>query len=101
MDIQSLKAHARARFDHESARRILREKYEAAMLFAHDGGMWRAGPDLLSVLAACPDETAVILDLYDTPVKISVPDMIQLTQQRWQEQMNAWLIEHEQLRQQR
>ena len=101
MDIQSLKAHARARFDHESARRILREKYEASMLFAHDGGMWRAGPDLLSVLAACPDETAVILDLYDTPVKISVPDMIQLTQQRWQEQMNAWLIEHEQLRQQR
>lgn len=101
MDMQSLKAHARARFDHESARRILREKHEAAMLFAYAGGMWRAGPALLTVLSACPDETAVILDLYDTPVKISVTDMIQLTQQRWQEQMNAWLVEYEQSNQQR
>jgi len=95
MDTEKLISHARARFDHAAARRILKEKYEARMLFAYCGGMWRAGPDLLNVLAACPDESAVLLDLYDTPVKIDVRELELAAQQRWQEQMNAWLVEHE------
>jgi len=95
MDTEKLISHARARFDHAAARRTLREKYEARMLFAYCGGMWRAGPELLTVLAACPNESAVLLDLYDTPVKIDVRELELAAQQRWQEQMNAWLVEHE------
>lgn len=101
MDTDQLISHARARFDHEAARRALREKYQAKMIFAHEGGMWRAGPELICTLECCPDETSIIEDLYGTPVKINVPDMIFLVQQRWQEQMSAWLIEHEELRSRR
>jgi len=50
MNTDALVAHARARFDHAAARRVLKEKYEAKMVFAHAGGMWRAGPELLTVL---------------------------------------------------
>ena len=50
MDTNAVIAHARARFDHETARRLLKEKYQARMLFAYGGGMWRAGPELLTVL---------------------------------------------------
>jgi uncharacterized protein YcgI (DUF1989 family) len=67
------------------------------MLFAYSGGMWRAGPELLTVLATCPDETAVLLDLYETPVRVDVKELELAEQQRWQEQMNAWLVEHENL----
>ena len=88
-------AHSRARFDHVTARRVLKEKYQARMLFAYCGGMWRAGPELLTVLAACPDESAVLLDLYDAPVRIDVRELELAAQQRWQEQMNAWLVEYE------
>lgn len=102
MDTDDLIAHARARFDHESARRILREKYQARMIFAHAGGMWRAGPELLTLLAACPNrDSAVILDLYENPVKVNVGDLEMLAQQRWQEQMNAWLVEFDETNQQR
>lgn len=94
-------AHARARFDHVAAKRVLKEKYEARMLFALAGGMWRAGPELLTVLSTCPDESAVLLDLYETPVQVDVRELEQAAQQRWQEQMNAWLVEHEELRKQR
>ena len=94
-------AHSRARFDHETARRVLKEKYQARMLFAYAGGMWRAGPELLTVLAACPDESAVLLDLYDAPVKVDVRELELASQQRWQEQMNAWLVEYETNSQQR
>lgn len=97
METEKLVAHARARFDHATARRTLKEKYEARLLFAYSGGMWRAGPELLTVLATCPDETAVLLDLYETPVKINVRELELAAQQRWQEQMNAWLVEHENL----
>ena len=101
MDTDDLIAHARARFDHVAAKRVLKEKYEARMLFALAGGMWRAGPELLTVLAVCPDESAVLLDLYETPVKIHVQELELAAQQRWQEQMNSWLAEHEELRKQR
>lgn len=94
--------HARARFDHESARRLLKEKYEAKMLFAHAGGMWRAGPDLVILLDCCREnETVVLSDLYNNPVRVDVDELLRLTKQKWQEQMNAWLIEHEQTSQQR
>jgi hypothetical protein len=97
METEKLVAHARARFDHAAARRTLKEKYEARLLFAYAGGMWRAGPELLTVLATCPDETAVLLDLYETPVQVDVKELELAAQQRWQEQMNAWLVEHENL----
>jgi hypothetical protein len=101
MDTEDLIAHARSRFNHESARRLLKEKYEARMLFAHAGGMWRADPELLVLLATVPPGNAVILDLYQTPVQVNPEQLRAQAMQRWQEQMNAWLLEHEQLNQQR
>ena len=100
MDTNQLVAHARARFEHESARRILREKYQAKFTFAHAGGMWQAGPELLTLLKLCSG-TVVVLDLYENPVRIQAEELYELALQRWQECLNAWLIEYEQLTQQR
>jgi hypothetical protein len=97
METNNLVAHARARFDHAAARRLLKEKYEARMLFAHAGGMWQAGPDLQTTLLTCPDAEAVLLDLYENPVKVNTKELYAQSQQRWQEQMTAWLVEHETL----
>ena len=99
-----LLSHSRARFNHEAARRVLKEKYEAKMLFAYRGGMWRAGPELMSALNNCRiDDKAevVLLDLYENPVKIQTKELWNQAAERWQEQMNAWLVEFEQLSQQR
>lgn len=102
MESNEIIQQARARFDHTAARRLLREKYEAKLLFAHCGGMWRAGPELIVLLQTCLEEhSTVILDLYHTPVRINPRELLQLAQQHWQEQMNAWLIEHDELSRQR
>ena len=102
MDTEQLIKLSRARFDHENARRVLKEKYQAKMLFTHAGGMWCAGPELLCLLVGCnPTDPVVILDLYDTPVKILAPELYAKAHAHWQEQMNAWLIEHENNTQQR
>ena len=97
MDTDALSAHARARFDHVAAKRVLKEKYEARMIFAHNGGMWRAGPELINILATVPPGNAVLLDLYETPVQVRPEILRGLAMQRWQEQMNAWLTEHTEL----
>lgn len=97
MDTDNLIKHARARFDHATARRVLKEKYQAKMIFAHAGGMWRAGPELQTVLLSCPDEQAVMLDLYETPIQVNTRELFAQSQLRWQEQMTAWLVEYEEL----
>jgi hypothetical protein len=97
MDTNELISHSRARFDHHQARMVLKEKYQAKMTFAYGGGMWRAGPELQNTLLTCPGTEAVLLDLYETPIKVDTRELMTLSQQRWQEQMNAWLVEYEEL----
>ena len=97
MNTEQLIAHGRARFDHVAARRMLKEKYQARMVFAYAGGMWCAGPELLNILATVPPGDAVVLDLYETPVQVQPEELRSLAMQRWQEQMNAWLVEHTEL----
>ena len=101
MDTDKLSQRIRKRFDHNQAKRVLREKYQAKMLFAYNGGMWLAGPELLAILAVCPDETAVLLDTNDNPIKIDVAELELAVQQRWQEQMNAWHAELDTLKRER
>ena len=97
MNTEQLIAHGRARFDHVAARRLLKEKYQAKLVFAHAGGMWCAGPELINILATVPPGDAVLLDLYETPVQVQPEELRGLAMQRWQEQMNAWLAEHTKL----
>ena len=97
MNTDDLISHSRARFDHVAAKRILQEKYEARMIFAHSGGMWRAGPELIIILATVPPGDAVLLDLYETPVQVRPEELRGMAMSRWQEQMNAWLTEHNEL----
>lgn len=96
MDTENLIAHARARFDHAAAKRTLKEKYQAKFIFAYASGMWQAGPELLTVLKCCTGKT-VILDLYETPVQVNAEEFYEQVLTRWQEQLNAWLVEYEEL----
>ena len=99
MDTDQIIENSRARFEHEANRRLLKEKYQAKMLFAYRGGMWQAGPELLTLLEAVSvEDEVVILDLYETPVKINPSELRYLAFERWQEQMNAWLVEHQESR---
>jgi hypothetical protein len=102
MDTNDLIKQARSRFDHAAARRVLKEKYQAKMLFAHAGGMWRAGPELNTMIFTCGRMGEIVLpDLYENPVKVNSVELMKLSQERWNEQMNAWLVEHEELSRQR
>jgi hypothetical protein len=102
MDTEQLVAYGRARFEHAAARQLLKEKYQAKLTFAYAGGMWLAGPELLTLLQSIPvKDDVVILDLYENPIKVNPEDLQHLVFDRWQEQMNAWLVEFESSNQKR
>ncbi len=102
MDTEKFISHGRTRFDHAAARRVLKEKYQGKLTFAYKGGMWLAGPELHSAIFTCGQiGNVVLLDLYENPVKIDTTELMKLSQERWQEQMTAWLVEYEKLNKQR
>ena len=101
MDKNQIITQGRARFEHHAAKKLLKEKYEAKMVFGYNGGLFRAGPELLMTIEVCPDNKSVIVDEYGNPVEINTTELKQLAQQIWQEQMNMWLTEFNSIRKNR
>jgi hypothetical protein len=97
MNTEQLIAHSRARFDHAAAKRILKEKYQAKLNFAHCGGMFRASPDMIMFLSLSGNDTVVIEDLYQNPIQVQADELCRIMKARFQEQMNAWLTDYQQL----
>ena len=104
MDTDKLSQRIRKRFDHNQAKRVLREKYQAKMLFAHAGGMWCADPALITQCNLCIAnhyKQPVLLDTHNNPIQVDANELKNLALQRWQEQMNAWHAELETLKRER
>lgn len=101
MDNNEIITHARARFDHAAAKRLLKEKYQAKMTFGWNGGMFRATPEMITFLSLYGDERIVVQDLYENPVEVNARELCNTMKSRLQEQMTAWLIEHNELAQKR
>lgn len=101
MDTDKLSQRIRKRFDHNQAKRVLREKYQAKMLFAYNGGMWCAGPDLIVLCNCNTSPECVFEDTHGNPIKVNVSELKKLTLERWHEQMNAWHAEYESLKRER
>ena len=99
MNTDQIEKDIKSRFDLTREKQILKEKYQAKMIFAHGDGMWKAGPELLVLLQSCMlEDTVVLIDLYDNPIKVNPRELQQLAFGRWQEQMNAWEVEFSLLR---
>ena len=71
------------------------------MIFADSGGMWKAGPELINLLSTVDLDELTIVDLYDTPVTVNRKHLLNLVTERWQEQLNAWQVELENLQSER
>ena len=98
MDTNDLIAHSRSRFDHAAAKRTLKEKYQSKLIFAHNGGMFKAGPELINILNATEGQQGIyLLDLYETPVIVDYKELLTLAQTRWQATMKSWFEEYTQL----
>jgi hypothetical protein len=101
MNTDELVQTIKERFDYESAKQVLKEKYQAKMLFADSGGMWDANPELIVLLSTFTDETIVLVDTYGNPCQVNREELLSKSKERFQEQMNAWMVEFNEVSRQR
>jgi len=101
MQTDNLVQTIKERFDHVAAKQVIKEKYEANMLFADSGGMWNANPELIALLTTFTESDIVLVDMYGNPCRVDRNNLLIRAKERFQEQMNAWLTEFDSMSRQR
>jgi hypothetical protein len=101
MNVDLLKTQVKARFDHNLAKHYLKEKYQSKLIFANQGGLWKADQPLLSLLVSGASKKFILLDLNENPVKVDRAELFQKALDIYYEVMEEWHQEWEELRNKR
>jgi hypothetical protein len=97
-DINPLIDEIRLATDYQINKRILREKIQTDLHMAHAGGMFKITPELIAFVKTWPVDEIYLEDTYQNPVKIDRQTFLVTAQQHYQQVMNRWHNEHEQLK---
>ena len=100
MDLTQLTTQIQVSTDYQINKRILREKIQTDLHFAHNGGLFRATPELILFSSSWPSTESLYLeDTYQNPVhKINKQTFSSTAQQHYQKVMNRWHQQHDELR---
>jgi hypothetical protein len=101
MNIETLVKETKAKFDHNLAKHYLKEKHTSKLIFADQGGLWKADQLLLSLLVSGASKQFILLDLNDNPIKVNRAELFQKALDVYYEVMEAWYQEYEELRNKR
>lgn len=97
MDTKELLTEIKARFNHNLAKEYLKDKYDSKLIFAEQGGLWRASTELLTFLSSSTDDTIILLDSYQNPVEITRTQLLDKTKEVYNSVMTEWYNEWKQL----
>ena len=97
MDTKTLIADAKARFNHNSAKAYLKEKYEAKLLVAEQGGLWKADSQTVAVLKASDEPLIVLVDTFNNPIKVTRVELLDKLNDVNRQVMNDWYDEWQEL----
>jgi len=97
-NINPLVDEIRLATDYQINKRILREKIQTDLHMAHAGGMFKITPELIAFVKTWPIDEIYLEDTYQNPVKIDRQTFLITAQQHYQQVMNRWHNEHEQLK---
>ncbi len=84
--------------DYQTNKRILREKVQADLHFAYNGGLFKSAPELIAFINAWDSEELYVEDTYQNPIKVNRLEFLTLCKQHYQTAMNAWHIQHDELK---
>ena len=93
MDTKTLLSEAKARFNHNSAKAQLKDKYDGKFIVAEQGGLWKATPELITFLAAIDDNFVILIDNFDNPVQVKRDQLLIVLKSTYQKVMLDWYIE--------
>jgi hypothetical protein len=97
MDTKTLLAEAKARFNHNSAKAYLAEKYKNKLTIADQGGLWKADAQTINLLSSFDTPQLVLIDTFDNPVQVNRKELLEKLQTVYTTVMNQWNIEWREL----
>ena len=93
MDTKTLIAEAKARFNHNSAKSYLKDKYDSKFIVADQLGLWRANIETINFLNASTDEYVILIDTFNNPVKVNRIDLLHKLNDTYKTTMEEWYNE--------
>jgi hypothetical protein len=97
MDTKTLITEAKARFNHNSAKAYLKDKYSSKLIVADQGGLWKATPELLGFLASSTDDIVVLIDTFENPVLVNRIALHDVLYKTYNDTMQLWFSEWKEL----
>jgi hypothetical protein len=93
MDVKTIISDAKARFNHNSAKEYLKEKYTSKLLIADQSGLWKANLETINFLNTQQTEFVVLMDIFDNPVKVNRLDLLTKLSETYNTVMHEWFTE--------
>jgi len=93
MDTKSLITEAKARFNHNSAKTYLKDKYDSKFIVADQNGLWRANLEIINFLNASTDTEIIIIDTFSNPVKVVRQELLDKLNIVYKTTMEEWYNE--------
>lgn len=97
MDTKTLIIEAKARFNHNSAKAQLKDKYDGKFIIAEQGGLWKASPELIAILHAFDDNFIILIDNFDNPVQVNREQLLAVLKDTYNKVMLEWYKEYKEL----
>jgi len=97
MDTKTLIGEAKARFNHNSAKAYLKDKYDSKLIIADQGGLWRADQQTISFLSSMSDDFVIIMDTFDNPVQVNRDELLKVLEDTYNLVMLEWHKEWKEL----
>lgn len=97
MDTKSLIAETKSRFNHNAARVYLAEKFNAKLLVAEQGGLWKADLETLTALTSYKKSEMVLIDTFGNPVKVDREKLLKVLEKTYDTVMEEWHKEWQEL----
>ena len=93
MDTKTLISEAKARFNHNSAKAQLKDKYDGKFIIAEQGGLWKASPEIISFLNSMDDNFVILIDNFNNPVQVNRDQLLTVLKDTYQTVMLDWYKE--------
>jgi len=84
--------------DFQINKKILREKIQTDLHMAHHGGLFKITPELLAFVKTWPVDELYLEDVYQNPISIDKQVFLVTAQQHYQQVMNRWHQEYEEIK---
>lgn len=97
MDTKQLISEAKARFNHNSTKAYLKDKYSSKLIVADQGGLWKATPELIGFLAASTDDHVILVDTFENPVMVNRITLHDVLYKAYNDTMQLWFSEWKEL----